>query len=98
MLPLLLVLGGAGATVYGANTWLAARTDELERPGRPATGRRPGALTVRLGLVATVAGIALLVLDAVIHAVIAIATLSLVVVLVVVAVGLLSRLGGARRG
>ena len=97
LLPLLLVLGGAGATVYGANTWLVARTDELERPGTVAAGRRPGALTVRLGLAVTSAGLALLVLDAILHAVVALATVGLAVVVVVVAIAVLGRLGGARR-
>jgi uncharacterized membrane protein len=96
LLPLLLVVGGAGAAVYGANTWLSARTDELERPGATSARRRPGALTVRLGLAVTVAGLALLILNAVIHAVLAIATLALLVVAVAVAVAILGRLGGAR--
>jgi hypothetical protein len=97
LLPLLLVVGGAGAAVYGANTWLSARTEELERPGTVASRRRPGALTVRLGLAVAVAGVGLLILDALIHAVLAIATLAILVVAVAVAVAVLGRLGGARR-
>jgi VIT1/CCC1 family predicted Fe2+/Mn2+ transporter len=97
LLPLLLVIGGAGAAIYGANTWLSARTEELERPGTAAPRGRPGALTVRLGVTVAVAGVALLILDALIHAVLAIATLALVVVAVAIAVAVLGRLGGARR-
>ena len=97
LLPLLLVVCGAGLAIYGANTWLGARTEELETPGGVARGRRPGATTVKVGLWATGAGMVLFVLDIVLHTLLALVTLGLTAVAVVVVVVVLSRLVGVGR-
>jgi hypothetical protein len=99
LLPVLLVVCGAGLAIYGANTWLGARTEELETPGRVTRGRRPGAVAVKAGLGAAGAGLVLLVLDIVLHTLLALVTLGATVLVVVVVVVVLSRLAtvGRRR-
>jgi hypothetical protein len=92
LLPLVLVIGGGVLGVYGANQWLEARTEELERPGTTRPGRRRGALAVKVGGLAAAVGVVLLLLDIVVHTILAIASLLVTVIVIVAVIAVVGRL------
>jgi hypothetical protein len=97
LFPLLLVIGGGVLAVYGANRWMEARTQELERPGTTRPDRRRGALAMRAGGLAAAVGVVLLLADIVIHTVLAILSLVVTVIVIVAVIAMLGRLVAGRR-
>jgi hypothetical protein len=102
LLPLVLVIGGGVLAVYGANRWLEARTEELERPsparsGPARPGRRPGALAVKVGALCAAVGAVLLAADIVIHTVLAVLSLVVTVIGIVAVIAVVGWLVAGRR-